>query len=95
MKKILFIAAIAAMACACGNKAATEEAAAEEVAVEACCEEAHECCGKCAEAAEVAEEADKTLGEKVEAAAEAVSGKDLEIAGAVDNGAEVVKALKK
>lgn len=108
MKKILFIAAIAALACACGNKAATtEEAAAEDsVAVEACCTEKAccaekaECCGKCEEAAACCEEeAKKTLGEVVaEKAVEKGAPEEVKevTAAAVDAAAaKAVDALKK
>ena len=103
MKKMLFIAAIAAMAVACGNKAANEEAAAEDsVVVEACCAEKAECCGKC-EAAEAAcceeAEAKKTLGEVVaDKAIEAGAPEEVKeaTAAAVDAAAaKAVEALKK
>lgn len=95
MKKILFIAAIAAMACACGNKAANEEAVAEDsVVVEevaACCAEKAEgeCCGAC-------EEHKQTLGEYVAdktGASEEV--KEVVAEGVDAAAAKAVEALKK
>lgn len=100
MKKVLFIAAIAAMACACGNKAAEQEAAAEDsVVVEACCAEQHECCGKCEGAAEAAcceeAEAKKTLGEMVaDKAVEAGAPEEVKEATAATVDAAAAKAVE-